>query len=1212
MDGRDGYSLPTDVARRTRRVRQRNGLTQQQFAEVMDVSVPLLKQWETGQAQPPLAFWQRIALAEVEGIAALSGNSAGMHTVREPFANYQPESALAPPIDFSANAEAVRTVVEGERLTYGHLFNPAFATEISLIDPLPHQRIAVYDHLLQQSRLRFLLADDAGAGKTIMTGLYIREMLSRRLIARVLIVPPAGLIGNWEHELRALFNLPFRIITGSDARSGNPFVGPRSDLLIISVDTLASERMFARLQEADVQPYDLVVFDEAHKLAANRDADLRLRPTDRYRVAEALAGIPSDHDRWSLSWGCQHLLLLTATPHMGKDFPYYCLWRLLEPDALATIDAFNAYPPEARRRHFIRRTKEEMVSFDGKPLYPTRISDTLSYNLTQGEMSEQQLYNATTQYIQTTYNRAQLLNRSAAQLAMSVFQRRLASSTYALLRSFERRAEKLAKLIEDMRAGRLTQTRLMAMQQSLEQVKDALDAKTADEEEVLDGQEEHEREEDEALGGVLATTLNELEAELVQVQELREMARRVYALGEESKFEKLRDILRDPRYQHEKLILFTEHRDTLHFLVHRLEGMGFTGQIAQIHGGMNYQEREEQVAAFRRPVEEGGALYMVATDAAGEGINLQVCWLMVNYDIPWNPARLEQRMGRIHRYGQQHDPVYILNLIAGKTREGRVLQTLLEKLESIRRELRSDKVFDVIGQLFEGLSLRDYMERSAADPRDSAVEQRMGRIEGTLTKEQVQALLERKRALYGDDGNGGEVRRELPRLRANLEQETYRALLPGYVRHFIEAAAPLLHIGIEGDLSGIFTLRPLTPGAMDWLLPLLEAYPPTVRDRYSVVPPRDGERAIFLHPGEPVFERFRRYVCTQFESQALRGAVFVDPTTTRPYFYHLAQVVVTRQADATLRALNRPEVLTYRLVGLRQDEGDEEGQVVECPIEHLLLLRGSDEWPSSAARFAADVADSVAQVRTFARERIAADIAAERRSALEQSLPERFGFIERSFAYQAAELAEQRTRYREKADAGDARAKAELTRTKARQKGLQARKEEALAVLRREPELIVPGDVTFLAHALVVPSSDPEDRARYAADVEAVAVQVVCAYEEALGATVRDVSTAERALAAGLEAWPGFDLLSRRPSGEELAIEVKGRAAIGDVELTENEYIRACNLRDRYWLYVVFECAKASPRLLRVQDPFGKLIVQQRGSVIVGEGQIFAAAEQDS
>src|SRR5256886_7676489 len=424
------------------------------------------------------------------------------------------DSEVPPSIDFTADPDVVRAVVEGERLTYGHLFNPAFATEISLIEPLPHQRNAVNDHMVHQRRLRFLLSDDAGAEKTIMTGLYIREMLTRRLISRVLIVPPAGLVGNWEHEMHSLFNLPFTIVAGNDARSGNPFTGPQSDLLIVSVDTLRGDSMFSRLQEAEVIPYDLVIFDEAHKLAADREADFRVRKTDRYRLAETLAGIPNEDPRWELSWSCHHLLLLTATPHMGKDFPYYCLWKLLEPDALSTIDAFNAYPMDARRRHFLRRTKEELVYFDGKPIYPPRYSDTLSYDLNTGDVSEQSLYDETTSYIQTYYNRAEVLNRSAARLAMSVFQRRLASSTYALFRSFERRQQKLSLLIEAMRSGKLNPAGLKVTQMGLDTIRDVFDEKTADEEEAEAGQEENEAVEDEALGGVIATNLAELETQL--------------------------------------------------------------------------------------------------------------------------------------------------------------------------------------------------------------------------------------------------------------------------------------------------------------------------------------------------------------------------------------------------------------------------------------------------------------------------------------------------------------------------------------------------------------------------------------------------------------------------------------------------------------------------------------------------------------------------
>lgn len=1110
---------------------------------------------------------------------------------------------VAPSIDFTANPDVVRVVVEGERLTYGHLFNPAFATEISLIEPLPHQRLAVYDQMLHQSRLRFLLADDAGAGKTIMTGLYIREMLTRRLISRVLIVPPAGLVGNWEHEMRHLFNLSFTIVNGNDAKIGNPFTEANSDMLIVSVDTLRGDAMFSRLQEPDVLPYDLVVFDEAHKLAADREPDLRMRKTDRYRLAEALAGIPSEVERWSLHWSCQNLLLLTATPHMGKDYPYYCLWRLLEPDALATIDAFNTYPLDARRRHFIRRTKEELVYFDGRPIYPPRYSNTVSYDLNTGEVSEQRLYDETTTYIQTYYNKAEVLNRSAARLAMSVFQRRLASSTYALMRSFERRQQKLSLLIDAMRSGKLNPAKLNVTQMELDELTDVFDEKTADEEEAKDDQEENEVVEDEALEGVLATTLTELETELRQVEYLCDLARRVQEVGSESKFEKLREVLLDPRYHQEKMILFTEHRDTLNSLVHRLSGLGYTDQIAQIHGGMNYREREAQVTHFRKPLEQGGAKYLVATDAAGEGINLQVCWLMVNYDIPWNPARLEQRMGRIHRFGQKHSSVHIINLIAGKTREGRVMKTLLEKLEKIRKELGTDKVFDVIGKLFEGVSLRDYMEQAITGDA-GAVERR---IEGTLTKEQVTAWQTTQEVLFGKDSDSGVVMRELPRLKETIEQETYRRLLPGYVGRFLEKSVSLVDIGIEGDLQGFFTLRPLKPGRLDWLLPSLERYAPEVRETCTLYHP-NSEEVIFLHPGEPVFDRFRAYVCDHFAEHAQRGAIFIDPTIQRSYFFHLVQITVVRMADLTLRPFKRGEMLDSRLIGLQQWQ---DGTIEVCSPEHLLLLRGGTDLPPSLVSFAASADEVCALAVVFTREQVVENIAREHRQALFNDMTMRKEFIERSFIYQAADLAELRKKQREKADQGDVRAKGELTRVKQRQKELTDRKKEAMEVIEREPTLIVPGEIAFLAHALVVPSSDAEDRMRYDANIETIAVQVARAHEEALGAIVQDVSTAERAIAAGLGEWPGFDLWSLRPSGERIAIEVKGRAGFGTVELTENEYIQSCQLQDRYWLYAIFECAKPQPRLCRVQNPFRKLMMNEKKRFVINEGAIFAVAEED-
>ena len=1177
--------LPSDYARRIKRARSARGLTQMQFAELVGVSFASVNRWENGQACPNNLAWRRIL--ELEEQSGQSPGAEGMSPGDKP--------NLPLGMTFSADPDAVWAVAEAHRLAYGHLFNPAFATETSLIDPLPHQRIAVYEHMLAQAPLRFLLADDAGAGKTIMTGLYVREMLSRRLIRRVLIVPPAGLVGNWEREMRSLFRLPFAIIGGAEARDGNPFLSAESDLAIVSLDTLAGERTFNRLKEPQTEPYDLVVFDEAHKLAADRQPDFRVRKTDRYKLAEALAGVEADSDRWDLPWSAQHLLLLTATPHMGKDYPYYGLWCLLLPDALSTCDAFEAFPADARRRHFIRRTKEEMVRFDGSPLYPQRNCDTLSYDLSQGPASEQELYDDTTDYIRHVYNRAGVLNRSAARLAMSVFQRRLASSTYALMRSFERREAKLAGLIDDVRSGRLTETQLAAQQQRLD-LEDAFETQTADE--GPEGEDDGGGFENQAMGGTVAFNLNDLEAERRQVEALLGKARELLGTGEESKFEKLWEVLRDPKYLNEKFIVFTEHRDTAEFLVRRFEGLGFTDQVALIHGGLPYPERERQVEFFRRPAAEGGASYLVATDAAGEGINLQFCWLMVNYDVPWNPARLEQRMGRIHRYGQKHDPVVIVNLVAGNTREGRVLKTLLDKLEAIRRQLQSDKVFDVVGRLFEGLSIKDYLEQAVTGDADTIAK----RLAGGLTEEQVRALAERESVLFGE---GGEVRRRLARLNDIATQETYRRLLPGYVRRFVEKATPLLDLRLEGDLETAFTLVPNRSRAADALLPALETYADRARDRLTVYKPADRDEALWIHPGEPVFDGLAAAVLDRFGRESLQGAVFVDPYAAEAYLFHLVRVAVEQPVQTG--AGTAPQPLESRVSGLRQTRN---GVIVECPVEHLLLLRGAPGFAPGRAPLATRARGLAADAARFARENVGERLAQAHRQRRLDGLPERLAFIGRGFDFQAAELTAARSRLTDVARTGDRRALDELARVKGRQRSLTAARNRRVADVQAEPDFIRAGDVEFLVHALVVPAEDSEESERYDADVEAIAMQVATAYEASLGAEVEDVSRPELARRAGLPDWPGFDLRSRRP-GAERAIEVKGRAASGNVEISDNEWAKACNLRDAYWLYVVFDCATSRPRLLRVRDPFRRLLARSRQSVAyaITPGAILDAAE---
>ena len=1161
--------LPGNYPERIKNVRDIKELTQMQLAQLIGVSFATVNRWENRQTRPTQLAWSRILELE---------ESLGSSTLADQSPPYDASSSAAPSLNFAADPEAVAALVEAHRLTYGHLFNSAFATETSLIDPLPHQRIAVYQRMLDQSPLRFLLADDAGAGKTIMTGLYIREMLSRRLIRRVLIVPPAGLVGNWERELRTLFRLNFHIVAGRDARAGNPFTGPDSDRLIVSLDTLAGERMFSWLKDPETASYDLVVFDEAHKLSADREQDLRVRKTDRYRLAEALAGAEIDGERWRLPWSAYHLLLLTATPHMGKEFPYFFLWRLLLPDMLSTYDAFVDFPRDSRRKHFIRRTKEELVRFDEKPLYPQRECGTLSYDLTQGPDSEQELYDGTTDYIANFYNRAQLLNRSAARLVMSVFQRRLASSTYALMRSFERRKEKLEGLIDEVKSGRLSTEQMGSRQKALEGLEDIFETRTFDESVTgEDGGADQEVFEEKALGATVAVNLFDLEEELLKVEELRDRARTLYEAGEESKFEKLQSVLRDPEFAGEKLIIFTEHRDTADFLIRRLEGLGFTGRIALIHGGMPYQEREQQVEFFRKPEAEGGASYLVATDAAGEGINLQFCWLMVNYDIPWNPARLEQRMGRIHRYGQKRDPVVIVNLVAGATREGRVMKTLLEKLETIRRQLGSDKVFDVIGRLFQGVSMRDYLAQAAAGKEQEAI----SNIEGSLTREQVEALQERERSLYGE---GGEVRSALPQLRREAALEYYRHLIPGYVRRFVERAAPLLDLRIEGDPEHEFALVATQPRALDPLLTALESYPDNLRNRLTVHKPQPDPDAAWMHPGEPVFDRLANEIILRHGNDGLRGAVFVDPYVDEPYLFHVALASVEQAAEPGTDGADAPNarLLEMQLVGLRQNA---DGALEEWPVERLLLLKGAPDFAPGRERLAILASKLVPDAQEFAQDVVCEQLVLAQRRRIVADLPYRREHISRGYRFQEADLAARRNNLLAEARDGDANARRELDLVKARQRSLKADRGRRLAELDAELDNVRAGEFEFLAHALIVPARDPEVVEQFDVQVERVAMEVATSFEENRGARVQDVSRPGMARRAGLPDWPGFDILSENPGNEVRNIEVKGRARDGAVEITDNEWAAACNLRDKYWLYVVFDCATPHPRLVRVREP---------------------------
>ena len=467
-------------------------------------------------------------------------------------------------------------------------------------------------------------------------------------------------------------------------------------------------------------------------------------------------------------------------------------------------------------------------------------------------------------------------------------------------------------------------------------------------------------------------------------------------------------------------------------------------------------------------------------------------------------------------------------------------------------------------------------------------------------------------------GEGGEVRQRLAHLNDQAEQETYRRLLPGYVRRFVEKAAPLLDLRIEGDLGDLFTLVPDRPAAADALLPALETYSEQARDRLTVYKPANRDDAVWMHPGEPVFDGLAAALLERFGRDGLQGAVFIDPYATEAYLFHLVRVSVEQHGRTHAGPAGpldgrggetAPKPLESRLIGLRQTS---DGVIVSCPVEHLLLLRGARGLAPSRARLATLARGMAIDAARFAREDVSERLARVHRQRRLDALPARLAFVNRGFDFQAAELAAARSRLTETARTGatPARVLGELARIKERQRSLTDSRRRRLADLRAEPDHIRAGAVAFLVHALVMPIQDSEATEQYDADVEAIAMQVAVAHEARYGAAVEDVSRPELARRAGLTDWPGFDLRSRRPA-QERAIEVKGRATSGNVEMSDNEWARACNLRDAYWLYVVFDCATPRPRLLRVRDPFGRLLARDRESVVftITPRDVVAAAE---
>jgi superfamily II DNA or RNA helicase len=776
------------------------------------------------------------------------------------------------PWSFDGDGAAFQLTCEAKRIDLAFLFDPMMAVHTSNVEPLPHQITAVYESMLPRQPLRFVLADDPGAGKTIMAGLYIRELIMRADARRILIVAPGSLVEQWRDELFEKFGLEFRIYSPSleeASPSGNPFddhhqLIVRLDQISRGEEEVANEKVPGVLQEKLLAAgWDLAVFDEAHKLAAHYYGS-KLEKTARFRFAERLGA----HTR--------HLLLMTATPHNGKEEDFQLFLSLLDSDRF--YGKFRDGVHKVDASDLMRRmVKEELVKFDATPLFPERRAYTVNYKLSDIEAA---LYEAVTEYVKTEMGKADQLQGSrkgSVGFALTALQRRLASSPEAIYQSLKRRKERLERRLRDEKLG---QRGRVALADTL--------ASVPEDDDDLNAEEQENLEETLVDDATAAQTINELEAEIVILKGLEQQAKAVVVSGQDRKWEELSKILqnapemRDASGKQRKLIIFSEHRDTLNYLHQRIAGvLGNQDAIVTIHGGTHRDERRRLQALFRS---DPDVRVLIATDAAGEGVNLQNANLMVNYDLPWNPNRLEQRFGRIHRIGQV-EVCHLWNLVAKETREGDVYHRLLVKL-SVESEALQGRVFDILGEVFEGTSLKELLIQAIRYGDQPEVRARLTKkIDQALDRNHLKSLLDRN-ALAQETMS----QERLFAVKEEMEKAAARRLQPYFVRSFFLKAFEQLGGSMYPRELGRFEIthvptsirerdRRMTGRNRRESEPVLKRYDRVCFEKEAIQPlDKPGlTRAVLMHPGHPLMLAVSDLLLEEHANLLRQGSVLVDP-----------------------------------------------------------------------------------------------------------------------------------------------------------------------------------------------------------------------------------------------------------------------------------------------------------------------------------------------
>ena len=1063
---------------------------------------------------------------------------------------------IGKPWSFEGDGSLFRLVSEARRIQLAYLFDPLLAVHTSLVDPLPHQITAVYGELLSRQPLRFLLADDPGAGKTIMAGLFIKELIARGDLQRCLIVCPGNLAEQWQDELYQRFHLPFEIMTNDNfqaAKTGNWFT--ESPLAICRLDKLSrNEDVQAKLPITD---WDLVICDEAHKMSAHFFGG-EVKYTKRYHLGRMLSSLT------------RHFLLLTATPHNGKEEDFQLFMALLDGDRFEGRfrDGVHTTDPFDLMRRLV---KEQLVKFDGTPLFPERIAYTANYTLSE---MEAQLYKQVTEYVREEFNRAEALENEGRKgtvgFALTILQRRLASSPEAIYQSLRRRRERLEKrLREEQLLNRAATARVDLTRdlpeydaEGLEDLEDSPDAEVETTEEKVVDQ------------ASAARTIAELQAEIAILKRLENAALRVRQSGSDRKWEELSELLQnnaemfDAHGYRRKLIIFTEHRDTLSYLIDRITALvGRPEAVVTIHGGMG---REQRRVAEQKFTQDRDVEILVATDAAGEGINLQRAHLMVNYDLPWNPNRLEQRFGRIHRIGQT-EVCHLWNMVAKETREGEVYFRLLQKLDE-QREALGGQVFDVLGRLtFDDRPLRELLLEAIRYGDRPDVRERLTRVvDETMDRQHLRQLLE-ERSLVRDSMDT----RRIQDIRQDMERAEARRLQPHFIAAFFMTAFHLLGGSVQErepkryeitHVPGVIRNRDREIGMRE---PVLHRYERITFEKELISLP-GKPLAAFVCPGHPLLESVIDLVIERHRDLLKAGTILVDDNDSSEQVHIVVYLEHSIQDARTDRAGNRRIVSRqFQFVDLdREGKTRSAGYAPYLDYRRLApdeqsLLTELEEPPWVRG-------DLETQVLEHAAEHLVPQHMGEVRRRKEELIEMSLAAVKDRLTKEIAYWDHRAEQLKEQELAGKVNARLNSARARARADELTARLEKRLAELAQERQ-ISPLPPVIVGAAMIVPfgllnrlrgvSSLPDTFGRETARIEAMAMAAVMETEQRLGFTPRDVSSEKL----------GYDIESAVPgTGRLRFIEVKGRAAgAATVTVTKNEILTGLNKPENFILALV-------------------------------------------